>query len=278
MSGARPVAIAQRRGVVFATISAPETRNALSPEVVAVLAEAVEAARGARALVFRGAGGVFSAGGSLGSFRQRLSADDGQRDDAVATRNRRFGAFLEALAALPVPVVAAVRGAAMGGAMGLVASADIVIATTDARFGLPETSLGLVPAQIGPFLLPRLGLPTARRLALTGQRIGAEEAFRLGLVDRVVPDATALNAALAEELTRLLGNGPAALAATKDYLARCIGRPAGLTLDAGAALFAAAMRGEGRDGLAARREKRPPRWTESFAAEDLPPETEGVAA
>ncbi len=265
-----PVLIAERRGVLFATISVPATRNALSPDVVAALAAAVQAARSARALVVRGAGGVFSAGGSLGSFQQRLAAND-LGDDAVATRNRRFGVFLQDLAALPVPVLAAVHGAAMGGAVGLVATADIVIATADARFGLPETSLGIVPAQIGPFLLPRLGLPVARRLALTAQRIDAQEALRLGLVDRVAPDAAALDAALAEELTRLLANGPAALIATKDYLARCAVQASGQALDVGAALFAAAMRGEGRDGIAARREKRPAPWAEPFAVADLPP-------
>ncbi len=276
MSTPSQVRIDIRHDVVFATIDAPETRNALSPDVVAGLVEAANTARTARALVIHGAGGVFSSGGSLGNFQQRLEATP-EEGDPVATRNRRFGALLETLAALPVPVIAAVQGAAMGGAVGLTAIADIVIATADARFGLPETSLGLVPAQIGPFLLPRLGLPAARRMALTGERIGAEEALRLGLVDRIVADGPALHRKLTEELTRLLGNGPAALVATKAYLAHCATQPASASLDAGAQAFASAMRSEGRDGVAARREKRLAPWAKAFSTDDLPFALEGTA-
>ncbi len=161
------VIVRRASGVLFATLNIPATRNALAPEVVAALAATVEQAESdpeVRALVLRGAGGIFSAGGNVGNFQARMQADASQ-EDPVATRNRQFGYFMERLSALPVPVIAAVDGAAMGGGMGLACAADIVLATRDARFALSETTLGIIAAQIAPFVVQRLGAVTTRRSA-----------------------------------------------------------------------------------------------------------------
>lgn len=260
-----PLRIALRHGVIFATMDVPETRNALSPEMVAGLHDAVRAAARCRALVLRGAGGVFSAGGSFTSFRTRIEGGD-----ASMAPNRRFGDLLEALLNLPTPVIAAVDGVVLGGAMGLVGVADIALGTAASRFGLPETSLGLIPAQVGPFLLPRLGVVAARRLAITGERVDAEEARRIGLLDLVVEDAAALDAALARQLDMILRNAPDATVVTKTYLGRALREPLPEVRARGAQLFADALAGEGREGMAARAEKRAPSWARGFGVEDLP--------
>src|SRR6218665_2025132 len=154
-----------RRGhdVLFAPLNHPETRNALAPGMVAELAQVVgwaESDAAVRALVLRGAQGFFCAGGDVGSFQARCEAQAGAQDP-VAARNREFGHFMQRLSALPVPVIAAVEGAAIGGGMGLACACDLVLATADAKFALSETSLGLIPAQIAPFVVARLGLRTA---------------------------------------------------------------------------------------------------------------------
>ncbi|MDR2155601.1 MAG: enoyl-CoA hydratase/isomerase family protein, partial [Burkholderiaceae bacterium] len=115
------VLVARERGVLFATLHRPATRNALAPEVVDALERALalaEADVNCRALVLRGAGGFFCAGGNVGNFQARLDAQAAPGDDPVAARNRVFGHFMQRLAALPVPVLAVVEGAAMGGGMG----------------------------------------------------------------------------------------------------------------------------------------------------------------
>lgn len=254
--------------VLFATLNRPETRNALAPELVAELARVVTEAETdatVRALVLRGAQGFFCAGGNVGNFQARLDADasDG---DPVATRNRAFGHFMQSLAALPVPVLAVVEGAAMGGGMGLACAADIVLATADAQFALSETTLGIIPAQIAPFVVGRLGLRATQRLGLTGERVRGETAQRLGLVDETATDGAALDALLATWLTRICACAPGANRALKPLLRRCGHEDQGALLDDAAHLFAACMRDEGAEGIAAFRGKRPAAWRQTFDA------------
>ncbi|QEZ43067.1 enoyl-CoA hydratase/isomerase family protein [Cupriavidus oxalaticus] len=264
-----PVIVRRAGGVLFATLNIPATRNALAPEVVAALAAAVEQAETdaeVRALVLRGAGGMFSAGGNVGNFQARLDAD-ASREDPVATRNRQFGYFMQRLSALPVPVIAAVDGAAMGGGMGLACAADIVLATRDARFALSETTLGIIAAQIAPFVVQRIGAAATRRLGLTGERIGGEAAVAIGLVDQLAADSAELDALVAEWLTRIGRCGPNANRVFKTLVSRCVQEPAGPLLDEASRLFAQCMRSEGAEGVAAFREKRDASWTVRFDAD-----------
>lgn len=251
-------------GVHLIVLDAPATRNALSPDMVAALDAAVSRAADdpeARAVVLRGAHGMFSAGGNIGSFAQRLADTEAGGDDAIALKNRAFGRFLERIAALDLPLVAAVEGAAIGGGLGLAAVADFVLATADAKFSLTETTLGILPAQIAPFLVARLGIVRVRQLSLSAQRFGAAEAHGFGIVDTVCADVAALEQNLADLLARIARCAPHANRRFKALLASEPGAASrGSWLDDAARVFSTCMRDEGPEGIAAFRDKRTPAW------------------
>jgi isohexenylglutaconyl-CoA hydratase len=255
-------------GFLFLTLDDAATRNALGPEMVQELVAAVAAAAAdasLRALVLRGANGFFCAGGSMGSFQQWQKSEEKQgAPDPIAAQNRSFGYFLTALARLPQVVVAVVEGAAMGGGFGLACAADIVLARKDAKFALTETTLGLAPAQIAPFVVARIGQARARRLALSGERIDGTEAERIGLADFVAEDATALEARLLAVLQGVARCAPGANAATKALLQECAEGELELVLDRAAQAFARQIRGEGAEGVAAFRDKRDAAWVEKI--------------
>ncbi len=248
--------------VLHLTLNRPEARNAMSLAMVdallAALAEA-EAAGDVRAIVLRGAGGHFCAGGDLKDMAAARTAADGQA--AMAAVNARFGQLCAAYARTGIAVIAVVEGAVMGGGFGLACVADVVLAGDSAQFRLPETSLGVVPAQIAPFLVERLGYSEARRLAVTGGKLSASEALQLRLVHEVHASG-ALDHAVNETLASILRCAPGALAATKALMARArLQAPAELVDDA-AAVFAQAVLGpEGVEGTTAFVQKRAPSWT-----------------
>ena len=268
------VLVRRLRDVLFVTLDRPDTRNALAPEVVACLDQAVTLAardESVRAVVLRGNGGVFCAGGSVGSFQARLDADVAG-DDPLAARNREFGRFMQRVSALPVPVIAAVEGAAMGGGMGLACAADVVLATVDARFALSETSLGIIPAQIAPWVVARLGVQGASRLGLSGERISGETALRLRMVDELAAGSEALDELVAQWLTRICACAPHANRMLKPLVQRCgdnTSEANDALLDEASLLFAGCMRNEGAEGIAAFREKRPSAWSRRFTADDV---------
>jgi isohexenylglutaconyl-CoA hydratase len=258
------VVVQRSGGVLQVTLNQPATRNALSGQMVqelrAVAAGCVDDAS-VRCVVLRGAGGNFCAGGNFADFQQMMqSATTPGAADPIAVANREFGRMLQDWCALPQPVIAVVEGAAMGGGFGLVAISDIALAEQGARFAMPETSLGLPPAQIAPFVARRIGVHHARRLALTAVRLDALEARALGLVDELADGVPALEQALQATLDALLRCAPRALAATKAIL----GHTAALddTLDFAAEHFALALRnGDAAEGVRAFSEKRLPHWT-----------------
>ena len=256
--------IETRGAFVHATLDAPATRNALTDAMVASLVEAARIAQDTptvRALVIRGAGGHFCAGGDFSGFRAAMATSaPAEGIDPIAISNRRFGALLEQLHALSATTIAVVDGAAMGGGCGLAAACDFVLAADTAKFGTPEVTLGLPPAQIAPFIAARLGEQAALRLMLTGRRIDAEHALALGLVDEVFPRER-LDARLAELLRELARAEPAALRATKAILQKRRGANLGDSLDTAALAFAASLRsGTATEGLAAFAAKRAPDW------------------
>lgn len=261
--------IDRRKSAVFATFNRPQAKNALNAAIVDglfALCEELSTEGSARALVLRGVGGTFCAGGDIKEFAGQMMAPDpapGTRDP-VEISNRRFGDLLLKLDALPLAVVSVVEGAAFGGAMGFIAVSDVAIAAPDATFSLSETTLGLVPAQIGPFLVRKIGLFGARRLALTGQRFGAEEALRAGFIDQVSADA---GAALTAALNAIGRCEPAANAATKRVFNAAARSVDPAELDLAAREFARCLRGAGRRGAAAFASKQTPDWVETFAHE-----------
>jgi len=255
----------QTRGAfVFATLDAPATRNALSDAMVAGLGDALalaESRPAVRALVIRGAGGNFCAGGDFSGFRALMAAPvPAGGVDPIVGFNRGFGALLERLQSSPVATIAVVEGAAMGGGCGLAATCDFVLAAGNAQFATPEVTLGLPPAQIAPFVAARLGHGAALRLLLTGRRITAAQALACGLADEL-HDGAALDERLTALLAELGRVEPAALRATKAILQRRATEPLGARLDFAAQAFAAALRsGTAAEGLAAMSAKRPAAW------------------
>jgi isohexenylglutaconyl-CoA hydratase len=258
------VLVTDRAGVLFVTLNDPKNRNALSGSILEDINRIcvhVIARRGDyRGLVLRGAGGVFSAGGNIKTFSHEYQSAD-TAADSIAVANRSYGALLNTLDGLPLPVIAAIDGAAMGGGVGLVAIADVVIATADSTFSLTETTLGLLPAQIAPFVAARVGRHTARRLMLTAARLDASAAAAAGLVDEVVDDTLALDAAIATTIRRVFRCAPRANAITKALVNASARLPVGDLLDYSAEQFAAAMvAAEAKEGVAAFLERRRPAW------------------
>src|ERR1700682_5827347 len=260
----------ERRGLrLYVTLNRPEARNALSREMVAellVVAELLEKDREIGAVVLRGAGGVFCAGGDIKGFKASFEAPKPKRGkpDPIAVNNRRFGKFLIRFNGLPQTVVTAVEGAAIAGGLGLMSVADVGIAMADPKFALTETSLGIPPAQIAPFVAARIGVPKARFLALTGARFGAREAATIGLGDLFCDDAAALEATLKKILADIGRCAPGANATTKRLLLASLTTPREKLLDRAAKDFAACLRGdEGREGVSAFLEKRLAYWASS---------------
>ena len=161
-SSGQTLALRQHGGVLHVTLNRPEVRNAMSLAMVDELLQALRAAEadpGVRVLVLRGAGGHFCAGADLkdlAAARLRL-AQAAPGEDPVAEVNARFGQLCLAYARSPLAIVALLEGTVMGGGLGLACVADVALADAGASFRLPETALGVVPAQIAPFLIERIG-------------------------------------------------------------------------------------------------------------------------
>lgn len=258
--------VERRGGSLHVTLNRPELRNAMSLAMVDELLVVLDVAQasGNRAIVLRGAGGNFCSGGDIKDMGAAQAQPASLGEDPVARVNARFGQLCVAYAATGLPVVAVLEGAVMGGGFGLACVADVVIAEEGAKFRLPETGLGLVPAQIAPFLVERLGYSEARRLAVTGGAIDAQDAQRLGLVHYVCSGEGALETALETSLAQIRKGAPKAIAATKRLIRRARLEDATALVDDAAANFAEAARSdEGTEGLTAFLEKRPAKWAVS---------------
>jgi isohexenylglutaconyl-CoA hydratase len=254
-------------GVFAITLNRPARRNAMSLAMVTELRAALTLALedpSTRIILLRGAGGNFCAGGDIADMAQARAEKPAQGRDPIAEMNEMFGRLCAAFAQAPKPVIAVIEGAVIGGGFGLACVADIAIAHESAKFRLSETTLGLIPAQIAPFLVGRLGLSTATRLALTAAVLTGAQAHQLGLVHELANDGAELARKQGAIVAALKKSPPGALAATKSLLRRAVfERPESLIADA-ADMFAAAARGaEGAEGMAAFLQKRTPAWAET---------------
>ena len=248
--------------VLHVTLNRPDVRNAMSQAMVRelriVLGQA-ELKCDMRVIVLRGAGGHFCAGADLKDMATARAALD-QDPAAIVKVNAAFGELCVAFAGTGIAIVAVVEGTCMGGGLGLACVADVTIAGTSAVFRLPETSLGMVPAQIAPFLVERLGYAEAKRLAVTGGRLDADAALKLRLV-HAVHAAGALDNALAAVLNDILQCAPGAVAATKALIAKArLQSPASLVQQAAEVFSAAALGAEGLEGTTAFLQKRKANW------------------
>ena len=204
-------------GVLLVTLNRPEVHNAFNEELIA---EAIELFRGvgqrdARAVVLRGSGSNFCAGADLNWMSQmvRYTRDQNVRDSA------NLAQMYATINECPLPVIGRIQGAAIGGGVGLVAVCDIAICTREAKFGLAEVKLGILPAVISPYVISKIGQTHARALFLTGERFDAERAMRIGLVHRVVDDTTALDAAINDVIEQIRTSGPEAVRECKKLIA-----------------------------------------------------------
>ncbi|MES2947183.1 MAG: enoyl-CoA hydratase-related protein [Pseudomonadota bacterium] len=262
--------VERTRATLHICLSRPESRNAMSLQMVAELRQVLLDAEatigqsdGVRVLVLRGAGGHFCAGADLKDMagaRMRAMQDAAGDVDPIAEVNAAFGELCVAYAHTPLAVVAVLEGSVMGGGFGLACVADVAIASETVQFRLPETSLGLVPAQIAPFLVQRLGYSQAKRLAVTGGRLDAAAALRIGLV-HAVADTADLQTELDKVLADILACAPGALADTKGLMASArLCEPQDVVQSAAAIFSRAAQGPEGLEGIAAFMQKRKPLW------------------
>ncbi len=248
--------------VLHVTLNRPEARNAMSLAMVLELRQALAAAEAdghTRVLVLRGAGGHFCAGADLKDMAAARASLE-QDADALVKVNAAFGDLCVAYAHSGLATVAVLEGTVMGGGLGLACVVDVALAGTSAVFRLPETSLGVVPAQIAPFLVERLGYAQAKRLAVTGGKLDAQAALDLRLV-HAVHAASALDHALAALLAEMLQCAPGAVAATKALMAKArFHAPATLVQHAAEVFSKAALSDEGQEGTLAFLQKRKAAW------------------
>jgi isohexenylglutaconyl-CoA hydratase len=246
-------------------LNRPQARNALSAELIDELMatlEAVEADRGLRGVSIRGRGGIFCAGGDLKGF-QAVFHGESTDPEEVAAANRRAGDLFDRIDQLPQVVLMLVEGAAIAGGLGMLCAADYVVVTKAAQFALTETTLGIPPAQIAPFVVRRIGLSAARRIMLTAARFDGVLAGELGLADEVVEDTPALEAAAQRVRSLVSQCSPGANAATKEILLATDRLDRESIKPYAAERFAACMLSEeGREGIAAFIEKRKPNWSQ----------------
>ena len=258
------IAVHLEKGILRIKFNRPSVGNALSlamvNEIGAVLTT-IEHDDEVRVLVFSGEGTHFCAGGDIKDMADARRAPFGG-EDPIALLNREFGTIITRVQNFPKPVVMVVTGAAMGGGFGLVCVGDVILCDSTAKFRLPETGLGLPPAQIAPFLVSRLGLSKARRLALTGASLNAEEALAIGLVDFCV-EPEGLDALLSQQLEAILRCAPKASAITKQILLDVGKTDHETLLDQAAQSFAHCARGaEGMEGMMSFIQKRKPNWVQ----------------
>lgn len=248
--------------VLSVTLNRPEVHNAFNDELIG---EAIDLFStldpgSARAVVLRGTGPNFCAGADLNWMSRMVSytRDENVRDSSLLAK------MYALINDCPLPVIGRIQGAAIGGGVGLVSVCDIAIATTDAKFGLSEVKLGILPAVISPYVIGKIGQSHARALFLTGERFDAERALRIGLVHRVVSDTEALDAALADTLKQLRSSGPEAVRECKKLIAYVaaneLAEAIPYTIDA---IATRRVSSEGQQGMTAFLSKQKAPWTQS---------------
>lgn len=254
-------------GVLSITLNRPKARNAMTLEMVTELTAAIqqaEASQTLRIVMLRGTGGHFCAGADIKDFALARTQPVTAERNPVAEVNAAFGRMCLALARSSLPTVAVVEGAVLGGGFGLACASDITLAASNTVFGLPETSIGVVPAQIAPFLVERLGYAQAKRLALSGGKIPADQALSIGLVHEVHREGEAFESAIIAALNRLLACAPQATRATKRLMLRARTEAVESLIDHAAGVFAAALTSaEGAEGTLSFIQKRPPSWKQT---------------
>lgn len=247
------------RGVATLTLDRAEKHNAMSALMISELTRAAERLGNdvaVRVVVLTGAGKSFCAGGDLGWMQDQMAADPETR----FAEARKLAEMLQALNAMPKPLIGAVQGNAFGGGVGLASVCDVAIGVDSVKMGLTETKLGLIPATIGPYVIARMGEARARRVFMSARVFDAAEAVELGLLSKAVA-ATDLGDAVEAEILPYLSCAPGAVASAKD-LVRILGpRIDDALIDQTIrALVERWETEEAHEGIGAFFEKRKPAW------------------
>lgn len=249
------------QGVGIITLNRPERHNAFDGQTIGELTQSLAGMASdsaVRVVIISSTGKSFCAGADLEWMRTAARGTSAENEADA----RVLAEMLHRLATLSKPTIARVQGPAYGGGVGLIAACDIAIATFDAQFALSEVKLGLIPATIAPHVVAAVGERHARRYMLTAERFSAAEAYRIGLVHEMVADEEALDQALGAIVESLLENGPSALTECKDLI-RAVSHHAvdgAMILDTARRIARVRASEEGRQGIAAFLEGRPPDW------------------
>ncbi|MDN3653262.1 enoyl-CoA hydratase/isomerase family protein [Thalassotalea ponticola] len=251
------------RGVAHITLNNPQKHNAFDDSVIARLTsifDCIEQCDDIRVVVLAANGKSFSAGADLMWMKRMASYS---RDENLADANA-LATMLQRLNFLNKPTIAKVQGAAFGGAVGLVACCDVVLASSHAKFCLSEVKLGLIPATISPYVIQAMGVKAARRYFQTAERFDANKAQQLGLVDDVLAPQQ-LDEMTDNIVTALLANSPKAVAQAKQLVFDVAYQTIDKALMSTTSERIANIRvsPEGQEGLAAFFEKRQPSWINS---------------
>lgn len=240
------------------TLSRPGQRNALSRTLIASLAHefgSIKEGQETRVVILSGAGPVFCAGADIREFIDP-SSDEELRADAD-----RLSRLFTTMTACPVPIIARIQGAAIGGGVGLICAADVAIASVGTRFSLSEVRLGLIPAVISPYVIAALGVREAKARMLLGEAYGVEVALRQGLIHQCAPQEELVSATDACAVMLLLG-APGALAGIKRLPNALNSGDPKATREVLAQLLVERRRSqEGQEGMSAFLEKRLPAWS-----------------
>src|SRR5882757_1421767 len=244
-------------------LNRPEKRNALTRSMLAQLAEALgdlHLEKRVRTIVLTGAGPAFCAGMDLQEMQSTATLPDTEKNQEFGDTAESYREVVTQMIELPKPIIASVNGPAVAGGAGLVLASDLVVASPNAEFGLPEPRRGIIAGIVAPLLAFRAGGSTAARLLLTSTLITAEEAHRLNIYHELIDEARlwARCAQLGEECA---AGAPEALQLSKRLLYETIGEQLSTQLTVGAAMSATARTTEAaQEGLAAFIEKRKPEW------------------
>ena len=242
----------------------PEKRNALTSELTDDIKNILDTARddlGVRGVTMRGEGGIFCAGGDLKMFKTGFQGGE-QGMKKVEEASALTGTFFDMINSYPKPVIMLAEGAAMAGGLGMLCTADIVVVTEDCKFALTETTLGIPPAQIAPFVAQRIGLAKARRIMLTAARFTGKEAFEIGLADFLAKDYKDLKEIESDIINSVMNCAPGANAVTKEIVLATRHLERNEMINFAAKGFAERMLSdEGKEGIASFIEKRKPKWS-----------------
>ncbi|MEW4982600.1 MAG: enoyl-CoA hydratase-related protein [Cycloclasticus sp.] len=257
------ILLKQSNGRLYITLNRPERRNAMNNQMnqeLHELADFLAAERSIRVVILLGAGGHFCAGGDIKERKQQTDSSTNTSDPA-RERNIRSGHLFKKFWSLPQTLIVVVEGSAMGGGFGLACLADLTLVHKDAKLGMPETTLGIAPAQIAPYVVKRIGLTRAKQMALTGERVDGETAYRLGIAQYLAPSSESLLELLESVIQQVERCGPKACAATKMIMQEVGGRDDEEMIEFSANIFSELNKQEeGREGHSAFVEKRKPIW------------------